>query len=81
MRLIALALGLVPVFTLATLNVLLIGLSGSVATGLLLVAIRKYLPRNTLTKGLTFGVLLLLLLQNYWRLRCWAVCSSRGSAC
>src|SRR5947209_7979700 len=61
MRLIALSLGLTPVLTLATLNVLFIGVSGDVATGLLLVAIRKYLPGNTLMKGLTFGVLLLLL--------------------
>jgi len=61
MRIIALALGIVPVFTLATLNVLGIGVSRSIAMGLLLVAIRKYLPGNILTKGLTFGVLLLLL--------------------
>jgi hypothetical protein len=62
MRLIALAIGSVPVFTLATLNLLGIGVSRGVVTGLLLVAIRKYLPGSNLTKGLAFGVLLLLLL-------------------
>lgn len=62
MRLIALAIGSVPVFTLDTLNLLGVGVSRGVVTGLLLVAIRKYLPGNNLTKGLVFGVLLLLLL-------------------
>ena len=62
MRLIALAIGSVPVFTLATLNLLGIGVSRGVVTGLLFVAIRKYLPGSNLTKGLAFGVLLLLLL-------------------
>ncbi len=61
MRLIALAIGSVPVFTLATLNLLGVGLSRGIVAGLLLVAIRKYLPGSTLTKGLAFGVLLLLL--------------------
>lgn len=62
MRLIALAIGSVPVLTLATLNLLGVGVSRGVVTGLLLVAIRKYLPGSNLTKGLAFGVLLLLLL-------------------
>ena len=62
MRLIALAIGSVPVFTLATLNLLGVGVSRGIVTGLLLVSIRKYLPGSNLTKGLAFGVLLLLLL-------------------
>ncbi|GAC1364318.1 MAG: hypothetical protein NVS2B12_11580 [Ktedonobacteraceae bacterium] len=67
MRLIALALGLEPVFTSATLNVVLfVGVGGDVAAALLLVAIRKYLHGNTLMKGLTFGVLLLLLVALFF---------------
>ncbi|GAC1645069.1 MAG: hypothetical protein NVS4B9_37130 [Ktedonobacteraceae bacterium] len=61
MRLIALKIGSMPVFTLATLNLLGVGLSRGSVAGLLLVAIRKYLPGNILMKGLAFGVLLLLL--------------------
>jgi len=61
MRLIALEIGSVPVFTLATLNLLGVGVSRGIVPGLLLVAIRKYLPGSNLMKGLAFGVLLLLL--------------------
>jgi hypothetical protein len=59
MRLIALAIGSVPVFTLATLNLLGVGVSRGIVTSLLFVAIKQYLPGSSLTKGLTFGVLLL----------------------
>ena len=62
MRLVALAIGSMPVFTLATLNLLGIGVSRGIVTGLLFVTIRLYLPGSNLTKGLAFGVLLLLLL-------------------
>lgn len=44
MRLIALAIGSVPVFTLATLNLLGVGVSRGIVTSLLFVAIRQYLP-------------------------------------
>ena len=62
MRIIALATGRVPQFTLVpTLGLLHIGFFFGIVMGLLFVAIRKYLPGGQLTKGLAFGVLLLLL--------------------
>lgn len=61
MRVIAVALGHPPMFTLATLVLIRTGLYDGVLLGLLFVAIRTYLPGARLVKGLAFGVLLLAL--------------------
>ncbi len=61
MRLIAVALGRAPMLTAATFVLLRTGLYDGILMGLLFVAIRRYLPGVGLVKGVTFGVLLLVL--------------------
>src|SRR5690349_18664739 len=61
MRIVALALGNPPMFTVANLALIRTGLYDGVLMGLLFVAIRTYLPGGRIVKGLVFGVLLLAL--------------------
>ena len=62
MRIVALAIGQQPKFTVGTLAVLLVGTLLGTPPGLLYIAARKYLPGSGLRKGLVFGVLLLLII-------------------
>jgi hypothetical protein len=61
MRLIAVALGSVPMLTAATFVLLRTGLYHGILMGILFVAIRRYLPGAGFVKGVSFGVLLLAL--------------------
>ena len=60
MRIVAYAAGTDPVFTAATMNMLIFGAFLGTPVGVLFVAVRRWLPGSGLRKGLAFGALLVL---------------------
>ena len=66
MRVIALAIGSTPVLTEATFQLMGVGWTRGVVTGLLFMAIRGHLRGNELTKGIVFGLLLIVLLDVFF---------------
>ena len=61
MRVVAIAAGLKPVFTLGSLNPVWIGAIVGAAFGLIFIFVKPYLPGSHWFKGLIFGVLLFLI--------------------